>query len=302
MIARTSPSRSIGTDIEEHPVPDAPNRTGSSTIRMNRRLPGYEPMLAAYHRAFASELRGIVHALPISQGQAVLDMACGDGAYGPWLAECVGPNGRVVAVDKVPEYLDVAREANPGGDMEFICAPIEALPFPDGTFDFCWCAQSLYSLPDPVQALNHMLRVTKPGGFVGVLESDTLHHVLLPWPIEVELAVRAAELVALAEESDRPRKFYVGRDLRAVFRRAGLEDFTLRTFAHDRAAPLGPDERLYIIEHLKELSGRVAKHVDGAIRQRFETLADPASGHSLVEDPDLTATFIDQLAWGRKPG
>jgi cyclopropane fatty-acyl-phospholipid synthase-like methyltransferase len=43
-------------------------------------------MLAAYHRAFASELRGIVHALPISQGQAVLDMACGDGAYGPWLA------------------------------------------------------------------------------------------------------------------------------------------------------------------------------------------------------------------------
>ena len=46
---------------------------------------------------------------------------------------------------KVPEYLDVAREANPGSYKEFVCAPIEALPFPDGEFDLCWCAQSLPS-------------------------------------------------------------------------------------------------------------------------------------------------------------
>ena len=268
---------------------------------MNRHLPGYEPMLAAYHRAFAGELRGIVQNLPILEGQAVLDMACGDGAYGPWLAERVGRDGRIVAVDRSPEYLDVAREANPGGIFEFVCASIDALPFPDDTFDLCWCAQSLYSLPDPVQALHHMLRVTKSGGFVGVLESDTLHHVLLPWPIEVELAVRAAELVALAEESEKPRKFYVGRDLRSVFRRAGLEDFTLRTFAHDRAAPLDPDVRLYLAEELKKLSGRIAKHLGGEARQRFEALAEAASGKALVNDPDLTATFIDQLAWGRKP-
>jgi ubiquinone/menaquinone biosynthesis C-methylase UbiE len=112
-----------------------------------------------------------------------------------------------VAVDKVPEYLDVARAANPGGRVEFVCAPVEALPFPEGTFDLCWCAQSLYSLPDPVEALRHMLRVTRPGGLVAVLEADSLHHAILPWPAEVELAVRAAELRALAEESDRPRKF-----------------------------------------------------------------------------------------------
>jgi ubiquinone/menaquinone biosynthesis C-methylase UbiE len=269
---------------------------------MASKLPGYQPMLAAYHRAFAVELRGIVHALPIREGQSVLDMACGDGAYEPWLAECAGPEGRVVAVDRSPDYLDVAREANPGGSVEFVCAPIEALPFPDGTFDLCWCAQSLYSLPDPLEALRHMLRVTKPGGFVAVLEADSLHHVILPWPVEVELAVRAAELRALAEESERPRKFYVGRDLRSVFRRAGLIDFAFRTFAHDRSAPLGSDERLYLAEQLRRLSERVAGHLEGEVRRKFEVLADPASGASLLDDLDLTATFIDRLAWGRKPG
>jgi ubiquinone/menaquinone biosynthesis C-methylase UbiE len=229
-------------------------------------------------------------------------MACGDGADGRWLAERVGPQGHVTAVDESLEYLEVAREANPGENMEFVCAPIEALPFPEGTFDVCWCAQSLYSLPDPVQALRHMLGVTKPGGLVAVLESDTLHHLILPWPIEVELSVRAAELMSLAEESDKPRKFYVGRDLRSVFRKAGLDDFSLRTFAHDRAAPLGPDERLYLTEHLKELSGRVASHMDEAARRKLDALANPDSGRSLLDEPDLTATFIDQLAWGRKPG
>ena len=45
-----------------------------------------------------------------------------------------------------------------------------------------------------MEALRHLVRVTKPGGVVAVLEADTLHHVILPWPIEVELAARAAEL------------------------------------------------------------------------------------------------------------
>ncbi|MFO0958114.1 MAG: class I SAM-dependent methyltransferase [Isosphaeraceae bacterium] len=268
---------------------------------MKLELPDYEPMLAAYHRAFAEELRGIVHALPIREGQLVLDMACGDGAYLPWLAERLGAGGRIVAVDVSREYLDVARGANPGVNMQTACASIENLPFRDGTFDLCWCAQSLYSLPDPVQALSQLVRVTKPGGIVAILECDTLHHLILPWPIDVELTVRAAELAALAEESDKPHKFYVGRDLRSVFRRSGLVDFSLRTFAHDRAAPLGADERRYLQEHLKRLSERVGRHMSEPSRRRFERLADPGSSDFLVDGPDLVATFIDQLAWGRKP-
>jgi hypothetical protein len=146
-----------------------------------------------------------------------------------------------------------------------------------------------------------MLRVTKPGGVIAVLESDTLHHVILPWPVEVELSVRANEFRGLAEQSAKPHKFYVGRHLRAVFRMAGLADIAIRTVAHDRSAPLASDEREYFTEYLKELSGRFARYLDGPIRRRFEVMADSRSEGFLLNDPDLTATCIDQLACGRKP-
>ena len=272
---------------------------------MPSNVPAYEPMLAAYHRAYASELRGMVAAMPLSAGQSALDMACGDGVYSPMLADRVGPSGRVVGVDVMPAYLDIARreaaKSPLGGIIEFVAAPIENLPFDDGTFDLSWCAQSLYSLPEPVSALGHLLRVTRPGGVVAVLEADTLHHVLLPWPIEVEISVRAAELRALADASDAPRKFYVGRDLRAVFRKAGLERIEGRTFATDRFAPLDQDVRTYLAESFKGLSKRIGPYLDGPIRERFVRLIDPDSGTYLLDDPDLTVTCIDHVVWGRRP-
>jgi ubiquinone/menaquinone biosynthesis C-methylase UbiE len=268
-------------------------------------VPSYEPMLAAYHRAFAPELRAMVGTLPIATGQTVLDMACGDGVYSPWLAERVGSTGRVVSVDLMPEYLDLARKETAksilAGMIEFSAASIELLPFKDDTFDLCWCAQSLYSLPDPVDSLRHMLRVTKPDGVVAVLEEDTLHNVILPWPIEVELSMRVAELQALTNTSDKPRKFYVGRQLRRVFRTAGLERIQTRTFASDRVSPLGPNERTFLTEYLKRLSERIAMYFDGPIRAEFDRLVNPDSSGFMLDDPDLTTTCIDYVVWGRKP-
>ncbi len=265
--------------------------------------PDYEPMLAAYHRAFAPELRAMVATLPAVRGQCVLDMACGDGAYTPWLAELVAPDGCVMAADVTPAYLKIARHAtsNATARIGFAAAAIERLPFGDDTFDLCWCAQSLYSLADPADALRHLRRVTKPGGAVAVLEQDTLHAVMLPWPVEVELAVRTAELRTFAANSAKPRKFYVGRRLRRVFRESGFAEIEVRSFVSDRVAPLRPDERTFFTEYLQGLSDRVARHLTEPIRRHLERLADPRSGEFLLDDPDLTATCISHVARGSKP-
>lgn len=164
----------------------------------------------------------------------MLDLACGDGFYSRRLAERVGPTGKVVAVDVIPTYLEhAAREARdagtPGDRLRFVAGALERLPFEDDTFDLVWCAQSLYSLPDPVETVRRMSRVVRPGCTVAVLENDTLHHILLPWPVEVELEVRRAEWLAFIDESDRPRKYYVGRQLCETFRLAGLEHARKRT-------------------------------------------------------------------------
>jgi len=99
----------------------------------DKSVPSYEPMLAAYHRGFSAELRAMSAILPLEPGQVVLDMACGDGVHGPWLAERVAPGGRVVGVDVVPEYLEISRKEGARSRfaemIDFTAAPIDSLPF-----------------------------------------------------------------------------------------------------------------------------------------------------------------------------
>src|SRR6266511_1772233 len=81
----------------------------SVSIEAPTDLPDYAPMLTAYHRTHAPELRAIVGDLPVRAGDCVLDMPCGDGAYTMLLAEKVGSSGTVVGVDRSVCYLTLAR-------------------------------------------------------------------------------------------------------------------------------------------------------------------------------------------------
>jgi len=269
------------------------------------KLPDYAPMLSAYHDAHATELREMVASLPIHEGNRVLEIACGDGVYSRWIAERVGETGEVVGVDILPAYLDVARrgarrEAS-GSRIRFVAADIARLPFSDDTFDLVWCAQSLYSLPDPVDALRRMTRVVRVGGEVAVLENDSFHHVLLPWPVEVEVAIRRAELLGFAEESDRPRKYYVGRQLCQVYRAAGLRECRRRTWATDRQAPLERRERAFLEGYLDDLKERARPHLEPPMRAAFERLVDPNAEDYLLNRPDLSVTYVDHIVRGVKP-
>ena len=265
-------------------------------------LPAYAPLLLSQHRAFESEFRAIVASLPLRPGDRVLDLACGDGAFSRWMA-AAGAN--VVAVDLSRRFLAFAQReiqskvsAEP---VDFVQADFRRLPLREDQFDLVWCAQSLYSLPDPLEALQTMRQKTKPGGFVAVIENDEFHHVLLPWPIEIELAVCRAELVAHIERSRKPRKFYVGRQLRGLFHAAGLTDCRQRTWTFDCQTPLAPSEREFFGRHLHALRERARPHLKPEIVDDFDRLACPDSDSYMLDSPDFTATCINFVIWGVRP-
>lgn len=268
-------------------------------------LPTYDGQLSSFHRAFEPELVAMINALPIEPAMQVLDLACGDGFYTRRIADRLGPGGRVIGVDINPAYLDAARRATAdyqgGAAIELVAATFDKLPFADATFDVVWCAQSLYSLPDPIDVLRHLARVLEPGGLVAVLENDTMHQVFLPWPVALEIPLRAAELHALARETEHWSKFYVGRRLPAVFATAGFEPLRLATLAFDRQAPFDEPTKVLLQSYLDALRERVSSHLEPDLLAQLATLVDAHSAERLLAQPHLTMSWLNVLALARRP-
>lgn len=107
-------------------------------------------------------------------GERVLDLAGGSGDMSARFAARVGQTGKVVLADINEAMLAVgrARLADRGiaGNVEFVQADAEALPFPDQSFDCVCIAFGLRNVTRIDRALAAMARVLRPGGRVAVLE------------------------------------------------------------------------------------------------------------------------------------
>jgi ubiquinone/menaquinone biosynthesis C-methylase UbiE len=274
-------------------------------MRHTDSLPDYAPQIAAFHAAFGGELRDVVSTLPLAPEMQVLDVGCGDGFYTALLAERLQSPGGVTGLDVNEAYLEQARRRLASHEVrcrvEFRLGDLITLARGGEQFDFVWCAQNLFSLPEPVSALSQMAAAVRPGGIVAVLENDTLHQLLLPWPSHLEIALRTAELAAFADETSAPSKFYIGRRLPQVLAAAGLEPQFFRTQCLDRSGPLdGPLEE-FLVHYLNRLSRRVAGRLKASVASDFAALIDPAAPTWLLRQPHFTLSWLNVLAWGRKP-
>jgi SAM-dependent methyltransferase len=92
-------------------------------------------------------------------GQRTLDIGCGEGRLGRWLAD---RGHRVSGIDSSPTLAAKAREA--GGYDEVVCADAIELPWPAASFDLAVAFMSLHDMPDPASVINETARVLSPGG------------------------------------------------------------------------------------------------------------------------------------------
>jgi len=119
-------------------------------------------------KRFTIELSGV------RRGSSVLDIAGGTGDLAARFAQLVGREGRVVLADINQSMLRVGRDKlldrGIQGNIEFVQADAQSLPFPDNSFDCVTIAFGLRNVTDMDLALRSMLRVLKPGGRLLVLE------------------------------------------------------------------------------------------------------------------------------------
>ncbi len=259
-----------------------------------------ESYQASFHTAFRPDLDRLMSDIPIPSTAAVLDVPCGNGFYTRRLAERLRAGGRLVAVDVSDECLERTRAELAGVDtpVEIIEADAYKLPFPDDTFDVVWSAQSLISL-DPVRAAREMYRVVKPAGLVAILEVDEFHHVLLPWPAEVEAELQAAILAASVRKYGDGVKLSPTRRLRRVLRQCGFRSVRRDTYPAERAAPFDPPTTDFLAHHLRYLRSFAYPHLPAAVRPAFDRTTDPDSPDSLFRLPDADVVLINVVYFAR---
>lgn len=130
-------------------------------LGMTRHLGGWEA---------TNELTRLCH---IDNGKNYLDVGCGIGKAACARARQTGC--QVVGIDLSPRMVEWsrrrARQEHVLDRAEFRVADAQRLPFEDGRFDAVITESVLSFVPDKPLALCEFIRVTKPGGYIGLNES-----------------------------------------------------------------------------------------------------------------------------------
>lgn len=106
----------------------------------------------------------VLDAAGVPSGGIVADVGCGNGAY---LAELARRQvaGQVIGMDLSPGML-AAASARGTGSAALVAADATALPLRPASVDLALAMHMLYHVPDPLDAVRELRRVTRPGGRV----------------------------------------------------------------------------------------------------------------------------------------
>jgi len=170
----------------------------------------------------------------VRTGHKVLDLAGGTGDLTMKFSQLVGPEGQVILADINDSMIKVGRDKliDKGvvGNVNYVQANAECLPFPDGTFDCITIAFGLRNVTDKQAALASMARVLKPGGRLLVLEFSKTDNPLLTKAYDTysfNILPKIGKLVADDEDSYRylaeSIRMHPDQDtLKAMMEQAGL--------------------------------------------------------------------------------
>jgi SAM-dependent methyltransferase len=220
--------------------------------------PYWEKHREIIRHMFAPVTEALAEAAQIGARQAVLDIATGPGEPALALAALVGPQGKIVGVDPIPEMVEAARretERQGLANAQFEVAFADQLPFADDAFDAVVSRFGVMFFRSPIDGIREMLRVLKPGRrlALAVWHSEArnpFHYVV------ARVVKRYVDTPPVAPDAPDPFRFAAPGKLREILNEAGVTATTERLMQFTIHAPVLVDEfwdlRLEISVKLRE--------------------------------------------------
>ena len=241
---------------------------------------GYLEMQAAVgitkHNGGFAATRELLSLCHIEEARQVLNVGCGIGVGSAYIFRKY--NCHVVGVDiseKMIEWSRLrAREEGVADKVEFRVASVLELPFAVDQFDLVICESVLAFVEDKDRAIRECVRVTRPGGYVGLNETFFVN----------QASPEFIERVQASMGSDVP----TAADWQALWEQSGLSERVVRL--HEI------DARAEIKDRIRWVGLRWTLRAWGRLFRLY--LMHPEIRQSLREMFDAPAGMLQQMGYG----
>jgi SAM-dependent methyltransferase len=227
-------------------------------------------------------------AIGIAAGWTCWEVGAGGVSVPAWLADRVGPSGRVVASDIDTAWMPVA-----GATFEVLQHDVGAAPPPGSDFDLVHARLLLTHVPQRIDALASMARALRPGGWLVVEDADPALQPLI-CPDESGPAQKLANRLRQGFRTllaGRGAELAFGRTLPRLVREAGLDQVQADAY-FPITSPACTALEIATVHQIRQRLVAAGLATEAEIERH---LANVASGRL-----DLaTAPLIS--AWGRAP-
>ncbi len=177
--------------------------------------------LGYQHRIWSSEADELWKKAGFTRGQTILDLGSGPGFCAVELSQLVGSEGKVIASDKSPIYLEYLSKKQPHlHNIETVLGDFLELNIEEGSLDGIYCRWALAWVENPEVLVQKISKFLKPGGFWAAQEylNWGTFKVYPEHPAIIKV-IEAARTGWREMEGD----INIGRNLPELFRDAGLK-------------------------------------------------------------------------------
>lgn len=159
----------------------------------------FEGRFEVESREVFARRKEIVAACQLKPGQTVADIGAGTGLFTRLFAEVVGRDGRVMAVDIAPKFLEhIQTTSRAAGlkNVETVLCKQDSTELPAGSVDVAFICDTYHHFEFPLKTMTSLLRAMKPGGRVILIDFQRVEGRSSDWVMN---HVRAGQDVFEAE-------------------------------------------------------------------------------------------------------